>query len=118
MRCLSDVLVVAEDAVYYPDEAGRHEYVLNDYGVIYQGSVDAVTKRHWMFGQVSTERRAPVTSDIFHVFPSPLQFERGVLDACISILDASRMPISSRGDAIKLVRKGSAMVRSSDLMFI
>lgn len=41
-----------------------------------------------------------------------MQFERGVLDACIYILDASRMPIYDRGNVIKLVRKGSAMVRT------
>lgn len=39
------------------------------------------------------------------------QFERGVLDACIHILDASRMPIFNRGNIIQLIRKGSAMVR-------
>lgn len=44
--------------------------------------------------------------------PLPPQFERGILDACISILDASRMPIHDRGDVIKVVRKGSAMVRN------
>lgn len=41
-----------------------------------------------------------------------LQFERGILDACIYILDASRMPIYNRGNVIKLVRRGSAMVRA------
>ncbi|KAI9513928.1 hypothetical protein NQZ68_038330 [Dissostichus eleginoides] len=79
-----------EDAVFLPNEAERQEYVLSDYGTIYQGSVGAVSHRDWVYGQ----------------------FERGVLDACISLLDASRMPIYNRGDCIKLVRKGSAMVRS------
>ncbi|GAA6231224.1 coagulation factor XIII A chain [Lates japonicus] len=81
-----------EDAVFLPDEAERREYVLNDCGVIYQGSAGSVAQRDWMYGQ----------------------FERGILDACIYILDASRMPIYNRGNVIKLVRKGSAMINSQD----
>ncbi|XP_070842267.1 coagulation factor XIII A chain-like [Chaetodon trifascialis] len=81
-----------DDPVFLADEAERREYVLNDTGVIFQGSVGSVTTRHWMFGQ----------------------FERGVLDACIYILDASRMPIYNRGNIIKLIRKGSAMLNSQD----
>ncbi|XP_044195137.1 coagulation factor XIII A chain-like [Thunnus albacares] len=80
------------DAVFLPDESGRREYVLNDYGVIFQGSVGAVSSRGWMYGQ----------------------FEQGILDACIYILDSSQMPIYDRGNAIKLVRKGSAMINSQD----
>lgn len=81
-----------DDAVFVPDEAARREYVLSDMGVIFQGSVGAVSNRNWMYGQ----------------------FERGVLDACIFILDASRMPIYDRGNIIKLIRKGSAMFNSQD----
>ncbi|XP_060950230.1 coagulation factor XIII A chain-like [Limanda limanda] len=81
-----------DDCVFLPDESERQEYVLNDYGVIFQGTVNSVAHRNWMYGQ----------------------FERGVLDACIYILDASQMPITDRGDAIKLIRKGSAMVNSQD----
>ncbi|XP_041816920.1 coagulation factor XIII A chain-like [Chelmon rostratus] len=81
-----------DDAVFLSDESERREYVLNDAGVIFQGSVGAVSNRHWMYGQ----------------------FERGVLDACIYILDASRMPIYNRGNVIKLIRKGSAMINSQD----
>uniref|UniRef100_A0A671WSF6 Transglutaminase-like domain-containing protein n=1 Tax=Sparus aurata TaxID=8175 RepID=A0A671WSF6_SPAAU len=80
------------DAVFLPDGAERSEYVLNDIGVINQGSVGAVSSRNWMYGQ----------------------FERGVLDACIHILDASRMPIFNRGNIIQLIRKGSAMINSQD----
>ncbi|XP_036935017.1 coagulation factor XIII A chain-like [Acanthopagrus latus] len=80
------------DAVFLSDGAERSEYVLNDIGIINQGSVGAVSSRNWMYGQ----------------------FERGVLDACIHILDASRMPIFNRGNVIKLIRKGSAMINSQD----
>uniref|UniRef100_A0A3Q0T0R5 protein-glutamine gamma-glutamyltransferase n=1 Tax=Amphilophus citrinellus TaxID=61819 RepID=A0A3Q0T0R5_AMPCI len=81
-----------EDHVFLPDEAERQEYVLNDEGVIYQGSSDSVTERPWTYGQ----------------------FERGILDACIFVLDASQMPIYDRGNIVKVVRVGSAMMNSQD----
>ncbi|XP_028288153.1 coagulation factor XIII A chain-like [Parambassis ranga] len=81
-----------DDLVFLPDESQRREYVLNDIGVIYRGSVGAVTQLNWMYGQ----------------------FERGVLDACIYILDSSQMPIQDRGDIVKLVRKASAVLNSQD----
>uniref|UniRef100_A0A8D3DEA7 protein-glutamine gamma-glutamyltransferase n=1 Tax=Scophthalmus maximus TaxID=52904 RepID=A0A8D3DEA7_SCOMX len=81
-----------EDTVYVANEGERREYVLNDSGVIFQGTVESVSQRTWMYGQ----------------------FERGILDACIYILDMSRMPITDRGHAVKLIRKGSAMINSQD----
>uniref|UniRef100_A0A3P8RTM9 Transglutaminase-like domain-containing protein n=1 Tax=Amphiprion percula TaxID=161767 RepID=A0A3P8RTM9_AMPPE len=81
-----------EDPVFLPDESERMEYVLNDTGVIYQGSMGAIVTRSWGYGQ----------------------FEYGILDACIYILDSSRMPIYNRGNIIKVVRKGSAMINSQD----
>ncbi|XP_076014472.1 coagulation factor XIII A chain-like [Genypterus blacodes] len=81
-----------EDSVFLPDEQQRSEYILNDSGEIYQGSHEYVTRRPWMFGQ----------------------FEAGVLEACIYILDVCRMPIFNRGDVIKLVRMASALVNSQD----
>ncbi|KAK9527400.1 hypothetical protein VZT92_013967 [Zoarces viviparus] len=81
-----------QDTVYLGNEAERREYVLNDYGVIHQGTLKSVVDRSWIYGQ----------------------FERGVLDACIYILDQSEMPIYDRGNIIKVVRKGSAMVNAQD----
>ncbi|XP_072235163.1 coagulation factor XIII A chain-like [Leuresthes tenuis] len=81
-----------EDDVFYPDDAGRFEYVMNPVGIIYQGSADFVGQRSWIYGQ----------------------FEEHILDACIYILDASQMPIQSRGNVIKIVRKASAMINSLD----
>ncbi|XP_061661332.1 coagulation factor XIII A chain-like isoform X2 [Syngnathoides biaculeatus] len=78
----------SEDSVYYPEEQGRQEYVLNDSGIIYMGSRATLLYRNWIFGQ----------------------FERGILDACIYILDVCRMPIRNRSNAIEMVRKGSALV--------
>ncbi|XP_029005272.1 coagulation factor XIII A chain-like [Betta splendens] len=81
-----------DDAVFYADEPGRKEYVLSDHGVIYQGSFDNMTQRSWDYGQ----------------------FEAGILDACIYILDASKMPVFDRGNVIKLTRMASAMLNSLD----
>lgn len=40
--------------MYLFNAGERGEYVLNDYGVIYQGSADAVVHREWIYGQVRT----------------------------------------------------------------
>ncbi|XP_077365588.1 coagulation factor XIII A chain-like [Festucalex cinctus] len=82
----------SDDVVYYPDEQGRQEYVLNETGAIYMGSREILLSRDWAYGQ----------------------FDRGILDACIYILDACRMPIKNRGDPISMVRKGSALINSQD----
>uniref|UniRef100_A0A8C7YEA6 Transglutaminase-like domain-containing protein n=1 Tax=Oryzias sinensis TaxID=183150 RepID=A0A8C7YEA6_9TELE len=81
-----------DDDVYYPDDAGRWEYVLNSSGHIYQGAVGSVGERYWVYGQ----------------------FDKGVLDACIYIMDSCQMPIHDRGDIIKVARKASAMMNSQD----
>ncbi|XP_068616197.1 coagulation factor XIII A chain-like [Brachionichthys hirsutus] len=81
-----------DDTVFLPEEDERKEFVLNDAGMIFCGTDENVLKRNWMYGQ----------------------FERGVLDACIHILDSSLMPISDRGSIIKVIRKGSAMMNSQD----
>ncbi|XP_051796722.1 coagulation factor XIII A chain-like [Acanthochromis polyacanthus] len=81
-----------EDPVFLANDSERMEYVLNDFGIIYQGSMGSIISRSWVYGQ----------------------FEPGILDACIFILDSSRMPIYNRGNIIKVVRKGSAMINSQD----
>ncbi|MEQ2306989.1 hypothetical protein AMECASPLE_013641, partial [Ameca splendens] len=81
-----------DDDVFYPDDAGRMEYVLNSTGLIYQGTAEHVGERGWVYGQ----------------------FEEGVLDACIYIMDACRMPINNRGDIITMVRSASALINSQD----
>ncbi|XP_060921117.1 coagulation factor XIII A chain-like [Labrus mixtus] len=81
-----------EDAVFLNDEAERKEYILNDNGMIFQGAYNAVSYRNWMYGQ----------------------FEKGILDACIYILDCCRIPISTRGNVIQVVRMVSSMVNAQD----
>lgn len=39
-----------------------------------------------------------------------LQFEYGVLDACLFVMDKASMPLINRGDAVKVARMASAMV--------
>uniref|UniRef100_A0A673B2P7 Transglutaminase-like domain-containing protein n=1 Tax=Sphaeramia orbicularis TaxID=375764 RepID=A0A673B2P7_9TELE len=84
--------VFADDTVFVSDENERMEYVLNEHGMIITGSIKRPSSRRWEYGQ----------------------FERGVLDACISILDRSRMPIFNRSNIIKVVRKASAMINAQD----
>ncbi|XP_067233800.1 coagulation factor XIII A chain-like [Chanodichthys erythropterus] len=80
------------DQVYMPRETDRQEYVMNDVGVIYNGEFNNITTRSWNFGQ----------------------FEQGVLDACLLALDAGKVPILYRGNAIEIVRQGSALMNSQD----
>ncbi|XP_017328082.1 coagulation factor XIII A chain [Ictalurus punctatus] len=80
------------DTVYLDDEEEREECVLNELGIIYHGAYDDVSERTWNYGQ----------------------FEFGILDACLFILDKAEMPLTNRGDPIKISRKGSAMLNSRD----
>uniref|UniRef100_A0A8C0D6W6 Protein-glutamine gamma-glutamyltransferase K n=1 Tax=Balaenoptera musculus TaxID=9771 RepID=A0A8C0D6W6_BALMU len=49
-----------------------------------------------------------------HLCPSSLQFDHGVLDACLYILDRRGMPHGGRRDPISVCRVVSAMVNSLD----
>lgn len=46
------------------------------------------------------------------------QFEKGILDACIYILDAAHMPIKDRCDLNRVIRKASAMVRTTSCLHL
>ncbi|KAG7495538.1 coagulation factor XIII A chain [Solea senegalensis] len=83
---------VAADAVYLDDETEREECVMTEIGIIYHGAYDDVSERNWNYGQ----------------------FNYGVLDACLYIMDKAAMPITNRGDPIKVTRKASAMLNSRD----
>lgn len=45
-----------------------------------------------------------------HLCPRPFQFDHGVLDACLYILDRRGMPYGGRGDPVSVCRVISAMV--------
>uniref|UniRef100_A0A672S4K2 protein-glutamine gamma-glutamyltransferase n=1 Tax=Sinocyclocheilus grahami TaxID=75366 RepID=A0A672S4K2_SINGR len=81
-----------EDLVYMPRDTDRQEYVMNDVGIIFNGEINNISSRAWNFGQ----------------------FEKGVLDACLLVLDAGKVPLLYRGNAIEVVRQGSALINSQD----
>uniref|UniRef100_A0A8C2ZK43 protein-glutamine gamma-glutamyltransferase n=1 Tax=Cyclopterus lumpus TaxID=8103 RepID=A0A8C2ZK43_CYCLU len=82
----------SDDAVFLDDESERQECVMTEMGIIYHGSYDDIAERNWNYGQ----------------------FNYGVLDACLYIMDRSDMPITNRGDPMKVTRKASAMLNSRD----
>ncbi|XP_053716433.1 coagulation factor XIII A chain [Synchiropus splendidus] len=82
----------ADDAVYMDDEEERDECVMAEAGIIYHGFHDDVAERNWNYGQ----------------------FNYGILDACLYVMDRSEMPITNRGDPIKVARKASAMLDARD----
>ncbi|XP_058244165.1 protein-glutamine gamma-glutamyltransferase 2 [Hemibagrus wyckioides] len=87
------------DPVYLPDEELLQEYILNENGILYQGSWDQITTLPWIFGQ----------------------FEDKVMDICFEVLDNSpaalknsEMDITKRADPVYVSRTITAMVNSND----
>ncbi|XP_069351823.1 protein-glutamine gamma-glutamyltransferase 2 [Eulemur rufifrons] len=88
-----------EDAVYLESEEQRQEYVLNQQGFIYQGSSRFINSVPWNFGQ----------------------FEDGILDICLALLDVNPkflrnagQDCSSRSSPVYVARVVSAMVNCND----
>ncbi|XP_051915735.1 protein-glutamine gamma-glutamyltransferase 2-like [Hippocampus zosterae] len=87
------------DAVYMHGEAKRHEYVLAQHGQIYRGTHKRIMGTPWNFGQ----------------------FEAGILDICLKILDENPKFVSdadqdcsARKNPIYVTRVLSAMINSND----
>ncbi|NXX74476.1 TGM4 glutamyltransferase, partial [Urocolius indicus] len=80
------------DVVFLADGAQRKEYVLNDTGYIYVGSSYHIYGRPWNFGQ----------------------FEEFILDACMYLLDKSKLKLSDRRDPVSVSRAMSALVNAND----
>ncbi|XP_072413058.1 protein-glutamine gamma-glutamyltransferase 2-like [Chiloscyllium punctatum] len=88
-----------DDAVFLDDENQRKEYVLNDQGLLFQGSKNHIVTMAWNFGQ----------------------FEYGIVDICLKVLDNSlnfkenqEEDYSRRNDPIYISRIVTAMVNCND----
>ncbi|XP_015678362.1 protein-glutamine gamma-glutamyltransferase 4 [Protobothrops mucrosquamatus] len=80
------------DYVFMPDDDERTEYILNDTGYIYVGSVANIHGRPWNFGQ----------------------FEDDILDCCMYLLDKSQLKPSAKKDPVIISRVMSALVNCDD----
>lgn len=47
------VCVLADDAVYLPEESHLQEYVMNETGIIYRGTSEYISSIPWNYGQVT-----------------------------------------------------------------
>eukprot|EP00794_Sanderia_malayensis_P015757 gene15757-17346_t len=81
---------VEEDEVYMPDNKLLDEYVLNDHGILFQGSVHNIYPIRWYFGQ----------------------FEGMALEVAFGILQSTG--IRARDTAREVSRRVSAMVNAND----
>ncbi|XP_045395802.1 protein-glutamine gamma-glutamyltransferase 5 [Lemur catta] len=88
-----------EDAVYLDSEPQRQEYVMNDYGFIYQGNKNWIRPCPWNYGQ----------------------FEDNIIDICLTLLDKSlhfqidpATDCALRGSPIYVSRVVCAMINSND----
>ncbi|XP_062248285.1 protein-glutamine gamma-glutamyltransferase 5-like [Platichthys flesus] len=88
-----------DDPVYMPHEAQLQEYIKSDYGLVFMGTNLNVCQRPWSFGQ----------------------YEPGVLEACLTLLDVSPQHLSDenkdntqRADPVYLSRVVCAMVNCND----
>ncbi|XP_004687926.1 PREDICTED: protein-glutamine gamma-glutamyltransferase 5 isoform X2 [Condylura cristata] len=98
---LDNIIFVAEtgDAVYLDSEPQRQEYVVNDYGFIYQGNKNWIRPCPWNYGQ----------------------FEENIIDICLELLDKSlyfqidpAIDCALRGSPVYISRVVCAMINSND----
>ncbi|XP_041125459.1 protein-glutamine gamma-glutamyltransferase 2 isoform X1 [Polyodon spathula] len=88
-----------DDPVFLPDEEMLQEYILNETGLLYQGSWEDIHAVPWNFGQ----------------------FEKDIVDVCFEILDNSlsalKNPVADflqRRDPVYVSRVVTAMINAND----
>lgn len=81
-----------KDPVYLSNEEARKEYLLNDIGMIYIGTISRQAGRTWTYAQ----------------------FHESVLPSSFHLLDKSRLTFKERSDVVKVSRAVSAIVNSHD----
>ncbi|XP_056279638.1 protein-glutamine gamma-glutamyltransferase 5-like [Pseudoliparis swirei] len=88
-----------DDPVYMPLDVQIQEYIKSDYGLVYMGTYQNIIRRPWSFGQ----------------------YEPGVLEACLKLLEVSPQHLWDkdkdyirRADPIYLSRVICAMVNCND----
>ncbi|XP_026248085.2 protein-glutamine gamma-glutamyltransferase 5 isoform X2 [Urocitellus parryii] len=98
---LDNIIFVTEtgDAVYLDSEPQRQEYVMNDYGFIYQGNKNWIRPCPWNYGQ----------------------FEENIIHICLKLLDKSlnfqidsAIDCALRGSPVYISRVVCAMINSND----
>lgn len=89
----------SEDTVYIPFEDQREEYIQSDFGLLFMGSGTNIVSRPWSFDQ----------------------YEPGVVEACLNLLQVSpqhkknrKMDYLNRNNPVYLSRVVSAMINSED----
>ncbi|XP_008068130.1 protein-glutamine gamma-glutamyltransferase 5 isoform X2 [Carlito syrichta] len=92
-------VVETEDAVYLESEPLRQEYVMNDYGFIYQGNKNWIRPCPWNYGQ----------------------FEENIINICLELLSKSlhfqidpATDCALRGSPVYVSRVVCAMINSND----
>ncbi|KAK0151069.1 Protein-glutamine gamma-glutamyltransferase 2 [Merluccius polli] len=87
------------DAVYLRSESKRQEYVLSQHGLLYRGSAERIKQKPWNFSQ----------------------FEPGILEICLKLLDESPNFLSDadedcsdRRSPVYITRVLSAMINSNN----
>lgn len=86
------LIFLSDDFVFMPDEIERDEYVLNEIGKIWRGSQNSLKPTFWSYGQN----------------------DEAVLEACMMLLEKSKLPLPMRNSPLHVARAISAMVNAPD----
>nr|XP_004662076.3 protein-glutamine gamma-glutamyltransferase 4 [Jaculus jaculus] len=81
-----------EDKVFMPNEEERTEYVLNDTGYIYMGVTKQIRGKPWIFGQ----------------------FEKHILNCCLSLLKPHIIKTTDMNDPVEVSRSMCTMMSSAN----